>query len=138
MANSLLSSLTVSFLSKRLQDNHNCTMNSSNQTMFPKYSKRARSCTLPYFLWTCFISIGLPWYVMKYFCSYFVNGVSKLWVPEIFTSVFQRLAVSFFWISITFISPWFPIKTQFSGSLNLARVSKTKKNWLSCKLFGVI
>ena len=42
----LLSSLTISFLFKRLQDNHKGTVNSSNQTMFPKYSKRARSCTL--------------------------------------------------------------------------------------------
>ena len=51
----LLSSLKVSFLFQRLQDNHKGTVNSSNQTMFPKYYKRTSGCTLIQFLWTCFI-----------------------------------------------------------------------------------
>ena len=48
----LLSSLKVSFLFQRLQDNHKGTVNSSNQTMFPKYYKRTSGCTLIQFLWT--------------------------------------------------------------------------------------
>ena len=51
----LLSSLKVSFLFQRLQDNHKGTVNSSNPTMFPKYYKRTSGCTLIQFLWTCFI-----------------------------------------------------------------------------------
>ena len=70
----LLSSLMVSFLPGRLQDNHKGTVNSSHQNVL---LIKEQEITLWLSFYELALYLSLPWKVMKFCCSYFVNGVSN-------------------------------------------------------------